>query len=170
MNLALRPVTFSAASAPWVHERIDLHAGGLYAGYNAAMVTTVVSSSVAVSIWTPLAAGIAHYVLPFGGTERSLHFGNQALPALFERLIALGAEPNAMVARITGGAAQLPGFASLGRRNVTVALEFLSRHDISVISRETGGLLARHLTFTTTDGSTVSRALSRDHKSAHDKS
>ena len=170
MNQTPVPVTSYRGFVPLVRERIDLHAGGMYAGYDAALVTTVVSSSVAVSIWTPLAAGIVHYVLPFGGTERSVHFGNQALPALLERLIDLGAETNAMVATITGGAEPLPGFGSLGRLNVTVAREFLTRHDIAVISHETGGRAARHLTFSTIDGSTVARALSRDSKTLHDKS
>jgi chemotaxis protein CheD len=158
MNVCMIPATpldhFDAAP----EERVYLNAGTLYVTSAPALINTVLSSSVSVCLWSPGAAGINHYVLPRGGTDRSLRFGNHALAILLERMAELGADTTEILAAVFGGAALLAD-EGLGRRNLSEAREFLARREIPVIREDIGGNAARRLAFRTVDGSTIVRRL-----------
>jgi chemotaxis protein CheD len=144
--------------------RVYLYPGGLWAEAFPAVVTTVLGSCVAVCLWDPHTAlgGVNHFILPRGGASPSARYGNHALPMLLERVLKMGAQRDALLAYVFGGASVLEGADSgprLGSRNVAEALEFLRKEDIAVLRQDVGGRTGRKLTFRTADGATVVRKL-----------
>lgn len=144
-------------------ERVYLYPGTLWLAERPALITTVLGSCVSVCVWSDRYAGMNHYILPRGGSDRSPRYGNHALDLLFEGLLARGAKAGDLVAAIFGGASVLGPMASpetsLGRRNVVTARQFLADHDIPVVREDVGGEEGRKLVFRTIDGSTVVRTL-----------
>jgi chemotaxis protein CheD len=123
-----------------------------------AHILTIVGSCVAVCLFDPVAGvgGMNHYLLPRGprGTD-SPRFGEVALPRLLEQMLALGATPATLEAKVFGGARVLAGVPSsrdLGAENVALALPFLQAQGIAVTARDTGGSRGRKLIFQTSDG------------------
>ena len=158
MNVCTIPALPFRSRAAVAEERVGLTAGSLYASSSPALINTVVSSSVAVCLWSPGAGGICHYVMPRGGSERSLRFGNHALTMLLDRILDIGAGGD-LVAAVFGGATIMTANSRLSVRNLAAAREFLARNDIPIIREDTGGPAARRLTFRTVDGSTIVRRL-----------
>ena len=142
-------------------ERVYVQPGSLYVADRPTLINTVLGSSVSVCLWSPTVAGLNHFILPIGGVQVSARYGKHALPMLLEKMIECGANVREMLAAVFGGASldNLGADATLGRRNIHVAQEFLFRHDIPVIRHDVGGDEARKLTFRTVDGSTIVRRL-----------
>ena len=159
MNVCTIPAMPYHTLAP-AEERVYLNAGSLYASYSPALINTVVSSSVAVCLWSPGIAGINHYVIPRGGSDRSLRCGSHALPMLLSRVIEMGATRDDLIAAVFGGATlSSEDHSALSRRNVAEAHEFLGKHEIPIVRLDVGGSAARRITFRTFDGSTIVRTL-----------
>lgn len=154
MSIVPISVSFPIPVRHRVEERLQLQAGAVYATDMPAQITTILGSSVAVCLWSSAAAGMAHFILPRGGKERSARFADHAMPMLLEKLRGFGTTSLDVVAAVFGGA-----FGSLGQRNVERAIEMLSRAEIPVIRRDDGGEAARKLTFRTVDGSMSVRKL-----------
>jgi chemotaxis protein CheD len=123
-----------------------------------AVINTIVGSAVAVCLWTPKLAGMCHFVLSNGHGDASTRFGGAAITLLVERMSALGAKRDVIVAAVFGGAYLLDGTAppdSIGQRNVREALQSLVSEQIVVVRREVGGDAARHVAFHTIDMTTI---------------
>jgi chemotaxis protein CheD len=159
MNVCTIPVLPFRSIGAVAEERVGLTAGSLYASSSPALINTVISSSVAVCLWSPAAGGMCHYVMPRGGSERSLRFGNHALTMLLDRLLDIDAGCGDLVAAVFGGATIMTADSGLSRRNLAAAREFLAKNDIPIIREDAGGPAARRLTFRTVDGSTIVRRL-----------
>jgi chemotaxis protein CheD len=144
--------------------RIYLAPGRLYASAEAAQVTTILGSCVAVCLWAPeeRVGGINHFLLP-EGMPRSARFGADAVPLLIDHLVALGARPSGLRAQIFGGASVLAAFQKdavpLGARNVEVARARLRAAGIPVVGEDVGGERGRKLVFDVQTGSTRSRII-----------
>src|SRR6266852_2866912 len=96
-----------------------LSAGHLYAASEPSHVTTILGSCVAVCLWDPRtrAGGLNHFMLPQDvgvncGTPRYAAF---AIRTLIEEMVALGAPPSRLQAKLFGGACVLASFAASGR-------------------------------------------------------
>lgn len=137
-----------------------LHPGKLFASRQRHAVTTILGSCVAVCIWEPYSkiGGINHFLLPVHGGDgaASARFGDLAIEALIEQLLALGCRGRNLRAKIFGGACVLKAFEvreiHLGQRNVAVAEECLRIAGIPLIDRDVGGQRGRKLIFHTDDG------------------
>jgi chemotaxis protein CheD len=144
--------------------RFYLYPGGLWAEREPGVVTTVLGSCVSVCLWDASAGvgGINHFVLPSGGSVRSGHYGNHAMPMLLEQLLAIGARQDSLLGAVFGGASVLSVEANksvLGARNVEVAERFLHATGIPLVRQDTGGQAGRKLTFRSADGTTLVRKL-----------
>lgn len=144
-----------------LERKLYLYPGGLWAEAAPAVITTVLGSCVSVCLWDPRTAlgGINHFILPRG---RSARYGSHAMPMLLERVLALGADRETLLACVFGGASVLTGASAgpkLGSRNVAEALEFLQAENIAVLRQDIGGREGRKLTFRTADGATLVRKL-----------
>jgi chemotaxis protein CheD len=158
-----------ARPAPAAHPaaRAYLHPGELLASAAPCEATTILGSCVAACIFDPGAGigGLTHHLLPHGAAEagRPGRFANLAVPELVRRLVALGARPAALRAKLFGGACVLQAFASvdrhLGAQNVAAAREALDALSVRVIAEDVGGRSGRRLVFHTADGAAGVRTL-----------
>ena len=145
--------TFMAAEeAP---ESVYLHPGHIHTGRQAAFISTILGSCVAVCLWDPVAriGGMNHFLLPSGKGPR---YGNSAMRQLLDDMTSHGAFTARMVAKVFGGASVIAGFTgsrhAIGTQNVEAALRFLFAHSIPVRGEQTGGQRGRKLLFHTGTG------------------
>jgi chemotaxis protein CheD len=92
----------------------------------------------------------------------SPRFADHATTLLLQRVLALGAEPSRLRAKLFGGACVLEvlrASSALGARNVEVARERLSAEGIPVVAEDVGGDLGRKLIFEVQTGSAWVRAV-----------
>lgn len=154
-------VARSASAAAEPATRAYLHPGELWVSAESCEITTILGSCVAACIFDAGAGvgGMTHHLLPHGVAEagRLGRFGNLAVPELVRRLVALGARPEALRAKLFGGACVLQAFAGtgdghLGAQNVAAAREALVALGIPVLAEDVGGRTGRRLLFNTAEG------------------
>lgn len=156
-------IEFSPAIAPLIplrprRERILLPAGRIIASADPVTVIATVGSSIAVCLWDFGArlGGMAHFLLPAtSGWEQTLRCGSGAIPALIERMIALGARRERLTAKIIGGARIIPsGACAQGSLNIQTALETLNQERIRIVAADLEGDRARKVVFNLVNGRT----------------
>lgn len=143
------------------------------AEFHAARTPEIISvlglgSCVAVLLWDPetRVGGLAHVMLPtclaFPPPHPPGKFADTAVPALLDAMIALGADPDRMSAKLIGGANMFANSGpanqlSLGIRNVMSAREALRTSEIPLVAEEVGGNKGRTVYFQTEDGMAIIR-------------
>ena len=145
-----------------------LHPGQLTASAQPTVVTTILGSCVAVCLWDEETAvgGMNHFLLPHLASNgaASPRFGNVAMEQLLRRVLAHGAHPEGLRAKLFGGASVLDALrdvaGSLGARNVSVARSFLRAAGIPVVAEDVEGNRGRKLRFRTADGRAEVKLLS----------
>jgi len=114
--------------------------------------------------------GLAHVLLPTAGDATMLsqpaRYAQSAVPALRDAVVAAGAEPRRLVARLVGGATMFsnlvaPGLISIGQRNTVAIRRGLDRLGIPVVSEAVGGDFGRSVHFDL--GSGIARVSSATH-------
>jgi two-component system chemotaxis response regulator CheB len=123
------------------------------------MVTTILGSCVAIALFDPLKriAGLNHFLLPTPGTAAgatSLRYGSVSTPEMLDQMIAEGASPERLRAKIFGGAKVLDDLnlgESIGRQNIEFAQSFLAGRRIPIVEHETGGNVGRKIILNTSD-------------------
>lgn len=113
---------------------------------------TVLGSCVAVCLWDPTSGvgGVNHYLLPRGiGTgTTALRFGSLAIPELIRRVLAFGALPSRMRAKVFGGAClNGDGAGRLSTENIEIARDCLAQAQIPIVAEDVGGRVGRKLLF-----------------------
>jgi chemotaxis protein CheD len=94
-------------------------------------------------------AGLAHLMLPAQNAAEAdpiAKFADTGVPALLDRLKALGATPARLEAVLVGGARMFSFSNStldIGARNAEATLEQLSKHGIRVAAQEVAGTTGR---------------------------
>jgi chemotaxis protein CheD len=144
-----------------------LHAGHILVSRDPCRVTTVLGSCVAVGMWDPNSGigGINHFLLPerLATGAVSPRFGNIAVRALIEGVIAAGARRASLQAKVFGGACVLRAFRNngwnLGSKNVQVARRMLLDEGIPIAAEDVEGTRGRKLIFQTHDGAAWVRSL-----------
>ncbi|HSM93668.1 MAG TPA: chemotaxis protein CheD [Anaeromyxobacteraceae bacterium] len=142
-----------------------LHAGELIVASEPTAIVTILGSCVSVCLWEPEAGvgGMNHYLLPFHvEREQSSRFGSVAIPRLVERVLAAGADPRRLQAKVFGGASVIGAFSHgrrLGDDNARLALDSLDALGIPVIDQDVGGTQGRKLVFHSDDGAAWIRLL-----------
>lgn len=161
------PQGWSALPSTGSLQAAYLHAGHILVSRNPCRVTTVLGSCVAVGLWDASTGigGLNHFLLPQcpGSGERSPRFGNIAVEALIDGVIAAGARRQHLQAKLFGGACVLRAFRNggwhLGSQNVEVARIALQEHRIPVVVEDVEGMRGRKLIFQTHDGAAWVRSL-----------
>lgn len=119
---------------------------------------TLLGSCVGVAVWDGISriGGLAHVMLPVSDTRTNQpgKYANSAVPALRQELIARGAIPSNLVARIAGGAAMfgLTTGDDIGSRNVQAVKEHLRGHGIPLAGSHVGGRQGRVIRFSLSTG------------------
>ncbi|HEX7191696.1 MAG TPA: chemotaxis protein CheD [Thermoanaerobaculia bacterium] len=151
--------------APRIATRF-LQPGQLVIATDPMQVTTILGSCVAVCLFdaTKRIGGINHFMLPFAGghTTSSPRFGDVAMNELLNGLRNAGARLPLIRARVFGGASMFQDLkmnASLGQKNVELALDFLARFSITVVEIDTGGNRGRKVIYRTDEGTVCLKSI-----------
>jgi len=153
------------AEVPRIVSRF-LQPGHLVIATEPMQVTTILGSCVAVCLFdtTKGIGGINHFMLPLAGgrTTSSARFGDVAMNELLDGVRNAGARLPFLQARVFGGASmfqEIKSTASLGLKNVELALDFLARAGINVIESNTGGHRGRKLIYRTDEGTVCLKSI-----------
>jgi len=144
-----------------------LHAGHILVSRDPCRVTTVLGSCVAVGIWDPATGvgGLNHFLLPerLANGAVSPRFGNVAVGALIDGVVAAGGHRQRLQAKLFGGACVLRAFQKggwhLGSKNVEVARRMLREEGLPIAAEDVEGTRGRKLIFQTHDGAAWVRSL-----------
>lgn len=112
-------------------------------------------SCIALVIYEPKSrvAGMAHVLLPDSSQAAAVEapgkFADTAVPRLIEALVARGAKPSALVAKMAGGAQMFKGGPSLsvGERNIEAVTRALETFHVPLLASDVGGTLGRSIRF-----------------------
>jgi len=137
---------------------------------DAVLATLGLGSCIAIVLHDPAAAvgGLAHILLPSRSLSRAGdnpgRFPQSAVPAVLEQMVALGADPRRLVARLVGGASMFAnlvpaGSMQMGDRNVIASREVLNQLAIPIIAEAVGGQQGRSMWFHVAEGRLVVRSV-----------
>ncbi|HEX2249583.1 MAG TPA: chemotaxis protein CheD [Gemmatimonadales bacterium] len=127
------------------------------------LVTVGLGSCVAILLYDAEArvGGLAHTLLPSRRLARQdgnpAKFPESAVPRLLELMIAEGARPERITARLVGGASMFaslasPGTVQMGERNLLAARQALNSHGVRLVGEAVGGDFGRTVRFRVRDG------------------
>ncbi len=151
--------------------RLHVPAGDLQVAKTGQLYSLALGSCVALVLYDPRrnVAGLAHIVLPVAGEPDAASVGRfapTAVAALVDRMVAAGARPRGMFARIAGGAAMFPDLvpadgAALGERNVAAVKAALAKAAIPLKGEDVGGGFGRSVFLQVDDGKLLVKAVGR---------
>lgn len=140
-----------------------LHPGQLLFTTEHTTISTVLGSCVSVCLYDAehVAAGVNHFLLPESPARAELpRFGDIANKMLVEHFAKIGVPTKRLRAKVFGGASMRgASVGDLASRNIAVALDFLRKSCIPVVSQDTGGERGRKLLFRTSDATAWVRLL-----------
>lgn len=150
-------------------KRIFLSPGDVACAAEPTLITTVLGSCVAVTLWDSErhVGGVNHFVLPPGPMPRSsARYGDVAMVELLLGMERLGTSRRSLRAKVFGGASVLTASDedSVGAANVRFALDVLERRRIAVAARRVGGQRGRLLIFNTATGDAFVRFVAESEK------
>jgi chemotaxis protein CheD len=142
------------------------------AGGEGTLCTIGLGSCVAIVLYDARArvGGLAHVLLPEPVSPRerqnAARFPETAVPALIEKMRAIGADPARLTARLVGGASMfstlLPrGAPTIGTRNVEASRRALDAAGIAVTAEDVGMEHGRSVYLRLADGQLEVRSLAR---------
>lgn len=141
-----------------------LYPGEIIVPREPTIVSTVLGSCVSVCLFDTVVCrgGINHYLLPLWNGEGlpTPKYGNIAIRQLVERMLALGAQPRTLQAKIFGGAsmwAGADGLLAVGARNIELARDQLGLLNIPIVAADVGGSQSRKLYFHSSEGGVLLR-------------
>jgi len=116
--------------------------------------------------------GLAHIMLPdsnsLNGLRPPYQCADTAIAALLNGLRSRGAVPQAVVAKIAGGARMFPSSVDLspaiGEHNIISIKHILSEERIPLIGEDTGGHYGRNVEFYLDSGKLVVKAIGREER------
>ena len=144
----------------------DLQVGGA----GDLLLTVGLGSCIAIALHDAHACvgGLAHVLLPSpalskqdGNPAKSPH---TAVPRLLELMVARGANPRRVTARLAGGASMFaalapPGTIQMGERNVVASRQVLHTHGIALVGESVGGDFGRTVRLDVSAGSLEVRSV-----------
>lgn len=153
-------------TAMYVPESYFLFPSAVHVARQPTEIQTVLGSCVAVCLYDRIrkSGGMNHYMLPIWKGEglASPRFGNISIEKLIERMIGDGSDRKNLVAKIFGGAEQYidSSVYEIGKRNIEIAWDILSEHNIAIASSSTGGNRGRKILFHSGSGQVLMKFLS----------
>lgn len=146
-------------------EKYYLFPSAIFAEKEAWYVDTILGSCVAVCLFDQKIkiGGINHFMLPLWNGEglASPKYGNIAIDKLIEKMIKNGSSRDNIIAKIFGGANQINSSINVGEKNILIAREQLSAHNITIVAGDVGGTLGRKIRFDTGNGQVLMKYLTK---------
>jgi len=144
------------------HQALNLLAGQLYFGHEAARVKTLLGSCVGITLWHPQRrlGGMCHFLLPerarTPAVERDGRFGEEAMHMLVDFLARKGTQPQDYEAHLYGGADTMPDNAGIkfnvGERNIERAWQLIDQYGFSLQGVDVGDNVPRTVELTLASG------------------
>jgi chemotaxis protein CheD len=142
-------------------ETYYLEPGYVFVNGNGMVIRTVVGSCIVVALWDckKKVGGMNHYIHPKTNDpqQRTTVYGNIALPVLLSLMQReFCCNVNDLQAQVFGGATPSE-FSSTteGKKNISIAMKYLSKNRIHIISKDVGGFVGRKILFDTATGHTA---------------
>lgn len=138
---------------------IKVKMAGIDFGKSPTTLDTLLGSCVGIAVWDRQTkqGGLAHVVLSDsnGATNLPGKFADTAVAELKSRLLAMGANPRKLTAKIAGGATMFGQRTDrdIGEKNYQAVLKHLKKHGIPVLAEHIGGEKGRMIRFSLGDGS-----------------
>ncbi len=131
-----------------------LSPGYIYLSEEPSLISTVVGSCVAVSLWDckKECGAMAHFLYPStdARSQASAKYGNVAIQHLIRLFVAEGSKVKNLRAQIFGGAISPSGGCErIGPENVRIAKRTLVSRKIPVLSEDVGGSMGRKIVYNT---------------------
>ncbi|MBU0987036.1 MAG: chemotaxis protein CheD [Proteobacteria bacterium] len=154
---------------------VYLKAAELFVGQEPAVVSTVLGSCVAVTMFHRhlVVAAICHALLPtysektahnFNGAER-FRYVNRVIPEMVKQLQSYGAKPKEIEVKLFGGAEMFGrrdgerNTHSVGAQNITAAVKGIESEGLQLKIADIGGLFGRKILFHTHTGEVLLKYL-----------
>lgn len=144
---------------------IFLHPGELYVGTAPTVISTLLGSCVAVTIWHPKVkiGGMCHIVLPEHAEGHcDMRYGDCAIAEFANQAVKYHTRPNDYEVHVYGGSDMFPGMTrtkgmKIGDRNIQKVKELLKQYRFSIKEIDTGGTSSRKIKLDLSDGSVWQR-------------
>jgi chemotaxis protein CheD len=154
-------------------QMLNLLAGQVYFGGQAAQCRTLLGSCVGITLWSPRhrIGGMCHYLLPTrpNGLDgpRDARYGDEAVAMLLEAIQRAGTKPSDYEAHLYGGADTLSAKTgmkfNIGERNIELGWTLIDRHGFDLREVDVGDEVPRNVSLSLVDGRVEMR---RGHRSA----
>lgn len=128
-------------------------------------ISTVLGSCIAACIRCPRLGlgGMNHFMLPLFSEGRaevwqrmdpqaSLRFGNYAMEALINSILARGGARSGLEVKLFGGGKMYEGSADVGGKNARFVLEYVKAEGMNLVSHDLGGEQPRRVVFFPSSG------------------
>lgn len=148
-------------------EEVNLLAGQLYFGSEAATVRTLLGSCVSITLWHPAKrlGGMCHFLLPqrpgAPHVQPDGRYGTEALHWLVQALHQAGTRPSEYRTCLYGGADTMPDKASMklnvGERNIELGWSLIEHHGFELHEVDVGDCVPRHVKLTLATGQVAMR-------------
>jgi chemotaxis protein CheD len=137
---------------------IKVPMAGLELGQAPDVLETLLGSCIGIAVWDPSTGlgGLAHVMLPCsnGATATPGKFADTATAELKRRLLARGANPLCLRAKLAGGATMYGEKTAqdIGIKNYRAAVQGLQREKIALSAEDIGGTRGRIIHFSLSNG------------------
>lgn len=148
-------------------QEVNLLAGQIYFGTDAANVRTLLGSCVSITLWHPARriAGMCHFLLPHrpGQAHAPLdgRYGAEAIHWLVQALHQAGTRPHEYRACLYGGADTMPDKAGIklnvGERNIELGWRLIEEHGFELFEVDVGDCVPRHVKLNVATGQVTMR-------------
>ena len=139
------------------------------------LTTLGLGSCIGLTLYDPVAkvGGLVHYMLPdstkLKNNSNIAKFGDTGIRELYNKMIANGASPSRMVAKIAGGAKMfevsgLSNVGNVGERNAEEAKIMLKELKIRLIAEDTGLNYGRTVVLDCENGNYIIKAVGKPEK------
>jgi chemotaxis protein CheD len=140
-------------------EKLFLYPGQLVVTKDAVEISTFLGSCVSVCLFDSVTriAGMNHFLLPVNDNNKSdiERYGDTSMEYMLDKMLSMGSNQKDIVAKVFGGGKLLthknPSY-NIGKKNIKIALDFISDHEINLISKAVGGIQGRKIIFNTLTG------------------
>lgn len=140
---------------------IFLHPGEIYFGKAPTIISTLLGSCVAATIWHPNEhlGGMCHIVLPESpGGKCEMRYGDCAIGEFVKQITRFSTRTSDYVVNIYGGSDMFPGMEKspgmkIGERNIDKVKQLLELYKFKVSEIDTGGSYSRKIRLDLSDGS-----------------
>jgi len=128
--------------------------GYVYMSKDSSLISTVVGSCVAVSLWDykKELGAMAHFLYPMikDKSQAVVLYGNVAITCMIKLFIGEGSKLDHLTAQIFGGAINpLGGCERIGVENTRIAQKLLASKHIPITSEDIGGTMGRKIVYNT---------------------